>query len=55
MDWLLSDVVDEINVSPYADEAYESNARAAITAVEPSLVHRIKLSELHERRYAPNF
>ncbi len=55
VDWLLADVVDEITVSPYADEAYESNARLAITAIEPSLVDRIKLSELHERRYAPNF
>jgi hypothetical protein len=54
-DWVLSEVIDEIIVSPYADVNYEDMVRHAIKAADPSLVDRVKLSELHERRYAPLF
>lgn len=53
--WVLPDIVEEITISPYVDPTYESNARAAIGALHPSLESRILLSELHERRFGPNF
>jgi hypothetical protein len=55
VDWVLSDVIEEIIVSPYADMNYEDLVRHAIKAIDPSLAGRVRLSELHERRYAPNF
>jgi hypothetical protein len=55
LDWVLSDVIDEIIVSPYADVNYEDLVRHAINATDPNLVDRVLLSVLHERRYAPGF
>jgi len=55
VDWVLSDVIEEIVVSPYADVNYEDVVRDAINAKNPILADRVVLSELHERRYAPNF
>jgi hypothetical protein len=55
VDWVLSDVIDEIVLSPYADEKYEASVRDAINGVEPSLAGRVVLSELHERRDNPRF
>jgi hypothetical protein len=55
VDWVLSDVIDEIVVSPYADENYENSVRDAIKAIDPNLADRVALSVLHERRYPPNF
>jgi len=55
VDWVLGDVIDEIIISPYASENYEDLVRHAITAVEPRLADRVRLSDLHERRNAPRF
>jgi hypothetical protein len=55
LDWLPGDVIDEIVVSPYADVSYERLVRHTIKAIDSNLAGRVVLSELHERRYAPNF
>ena len=55
VDWVLSDMIDEIVVSPYADENYENLVRHDISAADPSLADRVVLSELHERRDHPRF
>jgi len=55
VDWVLSDVIDEIIVSPYADVNYEELVRHAINAKDPNLADRVVLSVLHERRYPPGF
>ena len=55
VDWVLSDVIEEIIVSPYADVTYENLVRQAITAKDPNLADRVMLSELHERRHPANF
>jgi hypothetical protein len=55
VDWAFSDVIDEIVISPYAGENYENLVRIAVNAVDPKLNDRVKLSELHERRYQPGF
>jgi hypothetical protein len=55
LDWVLSDVIEEIIVSPYADVNYDALVRHAISAIDPNLADRVLLSELHECRYAANF
>ena len=55
VDWVLSDVIDEISVSPYANVNYENLVRHAIKAKDPNLADRVVLSVLHERRYPPGF
>jgi hypothetical protein len=55
VDWVLADTIQEIAVSPYADENYENSVRDAIKAEDPKLADRVVLSALNERRYAPNF
>jgi hypothetical protein len=55
VDWVLNDVIDEIVVSPYADENYEDLVRHAIAAKDLNLADRVVLSVLHERRYPPGF
>ena len=55
VDWALSDVIDEIIVSPYADVNYEDLVCQAIKAQDPNLADRVALSVLHERRYPANF
>jgi hypothetical protein len=55
VDWVLSDVIDEIIVSPYADVNYENLVRDAINATDRNLADRVNLSVLHERRYPPGF
>ena len=56
VDWVLSDVIDEIIISPYAEKNYEDLVHEAINAKDPNLADRVVLSELHERgRYPPNF
>ena len=55
VDWVLSDVIDEISVSPYANVNYENLVRHAINAKDPNLADRVVLSVLHERRYPPGF
>ena len=55
VDWVLSDVIDEISVSPYANVNYEDLVRHAIKAKDPNLADRVVLSVLHERRYPPGF
>ena len=55
VDWVLSDVIDEIIVSPYADVNYEDLVRHAINAIDPNLANRVVLSVLHERRHPPGF
>ena len=49
------DHIDAITISPYADEAYEQQARAATESMDPSAAGRIELSILSERRYVPGF
>jgi hypothetical protein len=53
VDWVLSDVVEEIIISPYADVNYEDSVHHAINAANPTLA--VVLSELHDRRYPPQF
>jgi hypothetical protein len=55
LDWVLSDVIEEIIVSPYADVNYEDLVRHAINTTDASLAGRVALSVLHERRYPPGF
>jgi hypothetical protein len=55
VDWVLSDAIDEIVVSPYAGEKYENLVQGAINALDPKLADRVVLSVLHERRYPPGF
>jgi hypothetical protein len=53
--WVFGNVIDEIIISPYADEEYEQRVRDDIKTADRSLADRVVLSELHERRYAPLF
>jgi hypothetical protein len=53
VDWVLRDVINEVVISPYADENYEQLVRLAISAADPSIA--VELSELHERRDHPRF
>ena len=55
VDWVLSDLIDEIIISPCADVNYEELVRDAINAKDPNLADRAVLSVLHERRYPPGF
>ncbi len=55
VDWVLGDVIEEIVVSPYADQNYEDLVRHAIDAADPKLADCVRLSVLHERRYPPGF
>jgi hypothetical protein len=55
LDWVLRDVIDEIIISPYADDEYEQRVRDDIKRADPILGGRVALSELHERRYAALF
>ena len=55
LDWSLPKVIQTITISPYADEAYEKRVKDEITSIDPSLLERVELSVLSERRYAPNF
>jgi hypothetical protein len=56
LDWVLSDVIEEIIISPYASETYEELVRLAINATDPNLAdRRVVLSVLHERRYPAGF
>lgn len=50
--WVLRDAIDEIVISPYADDEYEKQVHKAVKRADPSLAGRVVLSELHERRYA---
>ena len=53
--WQAAEVLDEIVLSPYAEEPYEQQAREAIATADPTLSSRVILSELNPRRYAPGF
>ena len=55
VDWVPSDVVEEIVISPYADVDYENEARQSVNAADSNLADRIRLSVLHERRHRPQF
>jgi hypothetical protein len=55
LEWSLPEVIEKITISPYADESYEKKVREAIASIDPSIVDRLELSELSERRYAPQF
>jgi hypothetical protein len=50
VDWVLSDVIDEIVISPYAGNNYEDLVRIAINTTDPNLADRVVLSVLNERR-----
>jgi hypothetical protein len=53
--WPAADVITDIVLSPYAEEHFEHQARAAIEAADASLRDRVILSVLNPRRYAPGF
>ena len=55
IDWLPAIVIERITISPYADEGYEKRVKDQIESIDPSLVERVELSVLSERRYAPQF
>lgn len=55
LEWSPAEVIESITISPYADQCYEKKARAAIASIDPSIVDRLELSVLSERRYAPQF
>lgn len=55
LEWPVGSVVDEIVLSPYADEAFVTMARASIVAADPTMEGRVVLSELSPLRYAPGF
>lgn len=55
VDWVLSDVIDQIIISPYAEKNYEDLVHEAINAKYPNLADRVVLSELPERQDPPNF
>lgn len=55
LDWSLSQVIQTITISPYADEAYEKRVKEEITLIDASLLERVELSVLSDRRYAPQF
>ena len=55
LDWSPSKVIKRITISPYADEAYETRVKEEIASIDPSLLDRVELSVLSERRYAPLF
>jgi len=55
VDWSLRDFVEDIFLSPYADEKFEQQALAAIGAIDPALLGRVSLSVLNPRRYSPGF
>jgi hypothetical protein len=52
LDWPAANVIEEIVLSPYSDQAYENLVK---TFIEPRLPGRVTLSVLSERRYAPHF
>jgi len=55
LNWATHNAVDAIVISPYASDTYEQEARSAIASVDRAFHSLIELSELSERRYAPNF
>jgi hypothetical protein len=55
LNWVLTDVIDKIIISPYADNNYEELVHLAINAADPSLAARVELSELHERCHPARF
>lgn len=55
LDWSPASVIEKITISPYGDEAYETRVKDAIEAIDRSLLDRVELSVLSERRYAPQF
>lgn len=55
LEWLPAEVIESITISPYADECYQKKARDTIASIDPSIVDRLELSILSERRYAPQF
>jgi hypothetical protein len=55
LDWSPAMVIERITISPYADDAYEKRVRDEIESIDPSLIDRLELSVLSERRYAPQF
>ena len=55
LEWSPAAVIEKITISPYADESYEKKVRDAIASIDASIVDRLELSVLSERRYAPQF
>jgi hypothetical protein len=55
LSWSPASVLERVTISPYADEPYETRVRDAIALIDPSMVDRLELSVLSERRYAPPF
>jgi hypothetical protein len=55
LDWSPFDVIDRITISPYATSEYETAVKDAIASIDPSLLEKVELSVLSERRYNPNF
>jgi len=55
LDCVPPELIEDIVLSPYADEVYEARARTAIAAADPLMSSRVILSVLNPRRYAPGF
>lgn len=55
LEWSPASVIEKITISPYADESYEKKAKDEVASIDPSIVDRLELSVLSERRYAPQF
>jgi hypothetical protein len=55
LNWPAADVIEQIVLSPYAEEDFEQFARTVIEAADASLRDRVILSVLNPRRYAPGF
>jgi hypothetical protein len=53
--WSPTAVIERITISPYANEHYETSVRDTIASIDPSMVDRLELSVLSERRYAQQF
>ena len=50
LEWDPSNVIEEIIISPYAEERYEIAVRATVNTIDPNLADRVVLSVLNERR-----
>ena len=53
LDWPLADVIDRIEISPYASEEYENLVRHMFEILGVDIT--IELSILHQRRHSPAF
>ena len=53
--WPSLDHIEAIVISPFGDEDYEKQVRAAVASIDTDLSARVEVSILSPRRYAPGF